>query len=264
MATIFDPTIEEIKKLARGAGEIALRYFRHKSMMHVANKFNDSDIVTAADKASDAYIREYISSHYPHHSILSEETGESVGDEGWRWVIDPIDGTTNFYSGIPFWAISIGLELNGVQEMGVVYMPYTDEMFSARRGKGAYLNDRRINVSEETKLSRCVVSTGFPVDKDTNPDNNLDNFAEIMPLVRDIRRLGSSASDTCYVAAGFQNAYWELNLHEWDINAATLIVKEAGGEVVRFRHDRGISILCGNKTICDEILSHLHHNANEK
>lgn len=253
------PTLHEIRELALEAGKIALEYFRHKDKMHIANKVNDSDIVTAADKACDTYIREYITTHYPHHSILSEELGETDGSDGWRWVVDPIDGTTNFYAGIPFWAVSIGLELNGTKQFGVVYMPATDEMFYAQKGLGAYLNGEPIHVSSETKLSRSVVSTGFPIDKDTNPDNNLDNFAAIMPRVRDMRRLGSSASDTCYTAAGFLDAYWELNLHEWDINAASLIMEEAGGKIIRFRDDRGISILCGNESLCNEMLSHLNN-----
>lgn len=253
------PTLNEIQELAREAGKIALSYFRHRDKMHVANKVNDSDIVTAADRACDTLIRDYITTHYPHHSILSEELGTLEGSEGWRWVIDPIDGTTNFYSGIPFWAISIGVELNGVTQFGVVYMPYTDELFSAQKGLGATLNGNPIHVSTETKLSKCVVSTGFPIDKGTNPDNNLDNFSGIMPLVRDMRRLGSSASDTCYVAAGFLDAYWELDLHEWDIKAASFIVEEAGGKAIRFRDDRGVSILCGNETVCNQLLPYLHN-----
>ena len=117
-----------------------------------------------------------------------EESGETDGSAGYRWVIDPIDGTTNFFAGIPFWAISIGVEHNGQTEIGVVYLPATGELFHAIRGQGAFLNDIPIHTSPESHLSRCVISTGFPVDKDTNPDNNLDNLAVIMPLVRDIRR----------------------------------------------------------------------------
>lgn len=253
------PTLKEIEDLALKAGKIAIEYFRHRNKMHVANKFNDSDLVTIADKACDSYIREYITAHYPHHSILSEELGSTVGTEGWRWVIDPIDGTTNFYSGIPFWAISIGLELNGIKQFGAVYMPATKELFSAQKGLGAHLNGEPIHVSSETELSRCVISTGFPIDKNINPDNNLDNFSAIMPRVRGIRRLGSSASDLCYVAAGFLDAYWELNLHEWDVNAASLIVEEAGGKVIRFRKDRGVSLLAGNQDICSELLGYIHN-----
>lgn len=252
------PLIEGMLDCARKAGEIAMRYFRSRDI-DVANKLNDSDIVTVADKECDAFIRNYIESGYPTHAILTEESGETSGTAEWRWVVDPIDGTTNFFAGIPFWGISIGVEHHGETVAGVFFMPATGEMFHAEKGKGAWMNGNQIHVAEESRLSRAVVSTGFPVDKDTNPDNNLDNLAAVMPKVRDIRRLGSAACDMCYVAAGFLNAYWELNLHEWDVNAATLIVHEAGGIVTRFRPDRGISLLCGNRAMHDRILPLLGH-----
>lgn len=235
-----------------------MKYFRSGNDIGMHNKLNDSDIVTIADKESERIIKDFIRSNFPDHAILSEESGETDGTTSYRWVIDPVDGTTNFFAGIPFWAISIGVEYRDRTEIGVVYLPATGELFHAVRGKGAYLNGKPIRVSAETHLSRSVISTGFPVDKDTNPDNNLDNLAAIMPLVRDMRRLGSAASDMCYVAAGFLNGYWELNLHEWDVNAATLIVEEAGGICTRFRPDRGISLLCAPPAIHDQLLPLLH------
>ncbi len=246
--------LDEIIDLARRAGDVAMTYFRHHDILTVENKLNDSDIVTIADRKCETLIKEFIRTHYPDHSILSEESGETDGTAGYRWVIDPIDGTTNFFSGIPLWAISIGVERDGRTEYGVVYLPAMGEMFSAERGKGAWLNGEPIRVSQEVKLSRSVISTGFPVDKDVNPDNNLDNLARILPLVRDIRRLGSAAADMCYVAAGFLGGYWEMNLHEWDVNAATLILSEAGGVCTRFRPDRGISVVCGPQAIHDQLL----------
>lgn len=235
-----------------------MKYFRSGNDIGMHNKLNDSDIVTIADKESERIIKDFIRTNFPDHAILSEESGETDGTASYRWVIDPVDGTTNFFAGIPFWAISIGVEYLGRTEIGVVYLPATGELFHAVRGKGAFLNGKPIRVSSETHLSRSVISTGFPVDKDTNPDNNLDNLAAIMPLVRDMRRLGSAASDMCYVAAGFLNGYWELNLHEWDVNAATLIVEEAGGICTRFRPDRGISLLCAPPAIHDQLLPILH------
>ncbi len=231
-----------------------MRYFRRKDI-DVENKLNDSDIVTVADKECDAYIRNFITTRYPGHAILTEESGESSGSQEWRWVVDTIDGTTNCFAGLPVWGISIGLERYGQTVMGVFFMPATGELFHAVKGNGAWLNAHRIHVAEENELSRSVISTGFPVDKDTDPDNNLDNLAAIMPKVRDIRRLGSAASDMCYVAAGFLNGYWELNLHEWDINAATLILRESGGICTRFREDRGISVVCANQSIHDHLLA---------
>lgn len=235
-----------------------MKYFRSGNDIGMHNKLNDSDIVTIADKESERIIQDFIRTNFPDHAILSEESGETDGTTSYRWVIDPVDGTTNFFAGIPFWAISIGVGYRDRTEIGVVYLPATGELFHAVRGKGAFLNGKPIRVSSETHLSRSVISTGFPVDKDTNPDNNLDNLAAIMPLVRDMRRLGSAASDMCYVAAGFLNGYWELNLHEWDVNAATLIVEEAGGICTRFRPDRGISLLCAPPAIHDQLLPLLH------
>lgn len=235
-----------------------MKYFRSGNDIGMHNKLNDSDIVTIADKESERIIKDFIRTNFPDHAILSEESGETDGTTSYRWVIDPVDGTTNFFAGIPFWAISIGVEYRDRTEIGVVYLPATGELFHAVRGKGAFLNGKPIRVSSETHLSRSVISTGFPVDKDTNPDNNLDNLAAIMPLVRDMRRLGSAASDMCYVAAGFLNGYWELNLHEWDVNAATLIVEEAGGICTRFRPDRGISLLCAPPAIHNQLLPLLH------
>ncbi len=250
--------LEQIIECARGAGEIALGYFRSGHDIDVHNKLNDSDIVTIADKESERYIKEFINTHFPGHAILSEESGVTAGASDYRWVVDPIDGTTNFFSGIPIWAISIGLEHHGERIIGVVYLPATGELFHACKGAGAYLNGRPIHASAQTKLSQSVISTGFPVDKDTNPDNNLDNLAAIMPRVRDIRRLGSAAADMCYVAAGFLTGYWELNLHEWDVNAATLIAEEAGAVCTRFREGREISMLCAPSAIHDQLLTLLN------
>lgn len=239
---------------ARRAGAVALSYFRGGRRLDIQTKSGESDIVTAADKESEAVIKDYIAGHFPHHAVLSEESGESSGDAPYRWVIDPIDGTTNFSSGLPLWAISIGVEHNGATEAGVVYLPFTDELFTAVRGGGAFLNGKQIRVSADQRLSHAVVSTGFPVDKDVNPDNNMDNVAAVLPLVRGLRRLGSASVDMCYVAAGFLGAYWELNLHEWDVCASTLIVEEAGGRCTCFRHDRNLSLVCGAPALHDAIL----------
>ncbi len=239
---------------ARRAGTVALSYFRGGRQLDIHIKSGESDIVTAADKASEAVIKEFIAANYPDHAILSEESGESGGEAPWRWVIDPIDGTTNFSVGLPFWAISIGIECRGETVIGVVYMPFTDELFHAVGGGGAYLNGKRIHVSPDDNLAHAVVTTGFPVDKDRNPDNNLDNVAAVLPHVRGMRRLGAASVDMCYVGAGFLNAYWELNLHEWDVCASTLVVNEAGGRCTRFRNDRNVSLLCGSPAIHDLIL----------
>ncbi len=246
--------INDIIECALAAGEIAMRYFRNRQITNVDNKLNDADIVTTADKESEQYIRKFIAEKYPHHAILAEESGLTQTGSEYRWVIDPIDGTTNFYAGIPFFAISIGVEYKGKTKYGVVYNPATSELFHAVRGEGAYLNHKEIHVSSETRLSRSVICTGFPVDKNVNRDNNLDNFSVILPKVRDMRRLGSAALDICYVGAGYLNGFWELGLHEWDVNAATLIAEEAGAICTRFRENRGVSILVASPSIHDQLL----------
>ncbi|MDE5983530.1 MAG: inositol monophosphatase, partial [Duncaniella sp.] len=190
---------------------------------------------------------------YPSHSILSEEMGAENHDSEYRWIIDPLDGTTNFSAGIPVFAVSIGIEHNGTPVVGVVYDPVLDELFTAVKGQGAFLNGTPIHVRENDRLDRAVVSTGFPVDKNVNPDNNLDNVARVLPLVRGMRRLGSAAMDICYVAAGFTDAYWEMNLHEWDVAAALLILDEAGGESYRFRDNRNVSVIASGRNLMPQL-----------
>ncbi len=170
-------------------------------------------------------------------------------------MIDPLDGTTNFSQGLPLFCVSIGIEHNGETVAGVVYAPYMDELFHAVKGEGAMLNGNPIKVSGKTRLDHSVVSTGFPVDKDVNPDNNLDNVARVMPCVRGLRRLGSAAVDICYCAAGFLDGYWEMNLHEWDVNAALLILAEAGGKAESFRDDRNVSIVAGTPEIQRQLMA---------
>ncbi|MDE5920407.1 MAG: inositol monophosphatase, partial [Paramuribaculum sp.] len=166
-----------------------------------------------------------------------------------RWVIDPLDGTTNFGSGLPVFAVSIGVEYKGETVIGIVFAPYLNEFFHAVKGQGAFLNGKPVRPSETDALGKAVVATGFPVDKGSTPDNNLDNLERIMPLVRGIRRLGSAATEICYVAAGLLDAHWELNLHPWDVSAALLIADEAGARHRFFRTDRNISVVTASPRI---------------
>lgn len=238
---------------AREAGSVLLHHFRTADL-DIHTKFNEADIVTRADRASEALLTGHIHRAYPTDAILSEESGTSPGDSGWRWVIDPLDGTTNFSAGLPLFSVSIGIEHCGVTMAGVVYAPRLGEMFHAVRGAGARLNGVPVHASATSRLSRAVVATGFPVDKDTNPDNNLDNLQRILPRVRGLRRLGSAAIDLSYVGAGFLDAYWELNLHPWDVSAGLLIAKEAGAEFTCFRTDRCESVIAGTPAIHDALL----------
>lgn len=252
--------LEDLLACIGQAGEIALSHFRTDGL-RVFNKLNDSDIVTEADREVEAFIRGFMANHYPSHSMLGEETGESPASaeddtktEGaWRWVVDPIDGTTNFYAGIPFWAVSIGIQGDGETQLAAVFNPATGELFHAVKGEGAFLNGKRIGVLGESRLSRCVVATGFPVDRASNPANNLAAFTRVLPRVRDVRRLGAASVDMAYTAAGFLSGYWELNLHEWDVCAGELIATEAGAVCDRFRPDRNVSMLCASPAIYQEL-----------
>ena len=252
----MDQIFQNMMTWAREAGDIQLSYFRGNDL-DITNKLCDSDIVTNADKASEQCLLRHIAETYPDHSVLAEESGVTDREGEYRWVIDPLDGTTNFSAGLPNFCVSIGLQRHGVTVAGVVYAPYLREMFCAVRGVGAFLNGNPIRVSGKQEPSKAVVCTGFPVDKETNIDNNLDNFANIFSHVRGIRRLGSAAVDICYCAAGFLDGFWELNIHDWDVCAAELIVEEAGGKVTRFRDDRGVSTCVGTPAIHDWLLTRL-------
>lgn len=241
--------------MARGAGRIHLRYFRSAGL-HIDAKASESDVVTTADKEAEKFILQYLESHFPSHSVLSEESGARPAEHTFRWIIDPLDGTTNFSQGLPGFSVSIALEIDGKDALGVVYAPRLDEMFHATAGQGAYLNGQRLRCPDKSLLSRAVVATGFPVDKDSNADNNLPNVARITPLVRGMRRLGSAALDLCYTGAGFLDAYWEMNLHEWDVAAGRLIAREAGAVYGLWRplDQRGICALAASPSLYPQLL----------
>ena len=262
--TSLNAILNHAMTMAREAGEVQLKLFRSQEL-EIATKQNDFDVVTAADKASEKIIVESINSLYPDHSILTEESGfSSHGNNEWEWVIDPLDGTTNYSSGLPWFNVSIGVKHKGKAVVGVVYAARLGELFCATLGGGASLNGSPIAPSGTPLLSKAVVATGFPYDKATNPDNNLDNFMRIMPIVRGLRRLGSAALDICYVASGFLDAYWEMNLNEWDVCAAMLIAHEAGAYAERFRPDRNWSILAANQALAPALLQELNRGKQEQ
>lgn len=261
-SAMYDEFLNFIFPLAKGAGEIQLAYFRGDDL-GIETKSNAYDVVTRADKESEAYIVQAILGRYPGHGILGEEGGV-MGTAGsdYRWVIDPLDGTTNYSQGLPIFSVSIALQHKGETVAGVVYAPYLGELFWASKGGGAYMKSRsgevkRLQVSAKQTLATSVLATGFPYDKDVNPDNNSDNVARIVPYVRDIRRLGSAAYDLSCIAAGLLDGYWELDLHEWDVCAANLIVREAGGVVCDFRRNRGVSQAAGNEVLVGEMLKYI-------
>lgn len=246
---------------AMDAGRIQRSKFR-SSNLQMETKSSVHDMVTEVDKACEALLIERISSRYPDHNILGEESGEHCANPNaeWEWVVDPLDGTNNYSQGLPIFCVSIGVRYQGETVVGVVYVPFLDELFSAVRGEGASWNGRNIHVSRKTNLDECVLGSGFPYDKGTNPINNIDNASSIIPHVRGFRRMGSAAYDLCCVAAGLLDGYWELDLKPWDACAGSLIVEEAGGVIKPFRNDRHISIVAGNRTIIEQIYSHLNKN----
>ena len=233
--------LQSARQMGREACEVLKKHFRRRDL-DIEDKGSAYDIVTEADKGSERIILDYLHSRYPDHAILSEESGDDHRQAQYQWVIDPLDGTVNYSAGIATYCISIGLKAEGETLMGYVYAPSLDEEFWAIRGKGAYGPYGRLEAKGTTELQRAVISTGFPYDKATNPDNNLDRFAQVI------------AMDLSYVAAGWLDGYWELNLKEWDACAGELIAQEAGAVVKRYRNDHGICIFAACPDIAPALL----------
>ena len=252
----LDNTLELVVVWAKEVGEVQRSYFR-SGHLELETKSTVHDVVTKVDKLSESMLIERIGKCFPDHSVLGEESGEHDAHSDYLWVVDPLDGTNNYSQGLPVFCVSIGLQYRGETLLGVVYAPYLNELYTAIRGKGAFLNNASIHVSDKTELDRSVLATGFPYDKDVNPDNNSDNVARIVPYVRYIRRPGSAAYDLSCIAAGLLDGYWELDLHEWDVCAANLIVREAGGVVCDFRRNRGVSQAAGNEVLVGEMLKYI-------
>ena len=189
------------------------------------------NLVSEIDRGAEEKIIRHIHSHFPHHSILAEESGGDTGPAEYRWIIDPLDGTTNFLHGLQIFSVTIGVEHNGEVIAGVVYNPNADELFTAEQSSGAYLNGVRISVSDKRELIDSLLVTGFPYDIAANPHHAVEHFVSFLYEAGGIRRLGSAAIDLAYVAAGKFDGFWEVHLHPWDMAAGTLLVREAGGMV---------------------------------
>ncbi|WP_228101534.1 inositol monophosphatase family protein [Paenibacillus donghaensis] len=201
-----------------------------------------SDLVTEVDKGAEQMIRKLIFTHFPDHAILGEEgvepgpeasakALEKYADEEYLWIVDPVDGTTNFVHGFPFFSVSIALAHKGEVIVGVIYDPSRDEMFVAEKGKGAYVHGKRMKVSGETTLEQSLIATGFPVGRDSTLPANMAGLAHLAPKVRNIRCGGSAALHLAYVAAGRLTGFWEIGLNAWDIAAGALLVTESGGQI---------------------------------
>ena len=193
----------------------------------------DSDLVTEYDKMTEDFLVNLIQSNFPEHSIIGEENGHQAGNPVARWIVDPIDGTTNYAHGLPYFCVSVAFVDEEGSKYGVIYDPVGDECFSAERGKGAWLNGNPIHVSQTEEMKRALMVTGFSHNLDEHVDRNIELFQEMNEAVRAMRRMGAAALNMANVAAGRMDAYWELLVKPWDIAAGLLIVQEAGGTVTR-------------------------------
>lgn len=244
-----------IKAVEAGAQQLK-HYFNGE--FKISNKEGINNLVTEADHAAEKAIIEVIKSDFPGHFILSEEVGEIVMDSEYKWIIDPIDGTVNFANGIPICCVSIGLEHNGEMILGAVYNPFMNEFFFAQKGFGASLNDKKISVSNKTKVIKSCLVTGFPYTYLDEPNGPLQIFERFIRKGVPVRRLGSAAIDLCWVAAGRFDGFYEHKLQAWDSAAGFLIVEEAGGKVTDFKGDYYSPyqphIVASNGHIHDELL----------
>lgn len=226
----MQPTLDEVIRWAKEAGALLRQGFGKR---HDVRYKGLIDPVTEMDRASEALLLERIREAFPHHAIISEESGALSGDREHRWYIDPLDGTVNYAHGLPIFAVSLAYYEGNQPCLGVVYDPMRDECFYAERGKGAFINDQPIQVSATPDLIHALLVTGFPYDLDGHRPDNLDLFALFTRRTQGVRRLGSAALDLCYVASGRLDGYWELELAPWDLAAGVLIAREAGARVTR-------------------------------
>ncbi len=220
------------ERTARAAGQLLLKSFHSRRKVSYKGKI---DLVTEMDIKSEKLIVRQLSALLPEATFLTEEESVAQHDSELKWIIDPLDGTTNYAHTFPVWCVSIALEYRDKIVLGVVFDPTRDEMFTAARGVHSRLNGKNIHVTERKELSHCLLATGFPYDIRTSSINNLRNFANFVKSARAVRRAGSAALDLCYVAAGRFDGFWELKLHAWDTAAGILIVEQAGGKVSDFK-----------------------------
>jgi myo-inositol-1(or 4)-monophosphatase len=255
------PMLNIAVKAARRAGAIINRAALEGGALEIKSK-NKNDFVTQVDKAAEQAILGILRAAYPEHSVLAEESGDTPGARpDYLWVIDPLDGTTNYIHGFPQYCVSIALEHKGVLTHGVVYDPGKNELFTASRGRGAFLDDRRIRVAKCTRLQDALVGTGFPFKEQSRLDLYLRQLRTMMTSSAGVRRAGAAALDLAYVAAGRLDAFWEMGLSRWDMAAGALLIQEAGGMVADLQGgsaylDKG-EIAAGTPKVLPELLEAL-------
>ncbi len=235
MSPNLHPMLNVAVKAARAAGAIINRAALDIEAVRISQK-QVNDYVTEVDQAAEQIIIETLLTAYPHHGILAEESGSEHGnpDADHIWIIDPLDGTTNFIHGFPVYCVSIALSVRGRIEQAVIFDPTRNDLFSATRGRGAYMNDRRLRVSKRIRMQECLLSTGFPFRTGDNFTQYLRMMNDVMPRVAGLRRPGAAALDLAYVAAGFTDGFFETGLSSWDVAAGSLLVTEAGGLIGNF------------------------------
>ncbi|MGA0611951.1 inositol monophosphatase family protein [Caldimonas sp. KR1-144] len=262
MSQALHPMLNTAVKAARAAGALINRAALDIERVQVTAK-SHNDFVTEVDQAAEQAVIETLLTAYPGHGILAEESGRAHGakDSDYLWIIDPLDGTTNFIHGFPVYAVSIALSFRGQIQQAVVYDPSRNDLFYASKGRGAFLNDRRIRVSKRTRMLECLIGTGFPFRKGDNFKRYLKMFEEVSSACAGLRRPGAAALDLCYVAAGYYDGFFETGLSPWDCAAGSLIITEAGGLVGNFTgesdflHQR--ELVAGNPRIYAQLVQML-------
>jgi len=245
-------------KACRKAAKTLIRDFGEIEKLQVSVK-GPGDFVTNSDKKVEQILIDELQKARPNYSVLSEEIGEINNDESFRWIIDPIDGTSNFLHGIPHFAISLGLEQNKEIICGIIYDPIKDELFSAEKGNGSYLNNQRMRVSARSKLKDCIIFTGGPKISAKDRELSLKEYNKFSTkILTPIRKMGSASLDLAYVAAGRCDGFWQRNLNYWDIAAGIILVKEAGGYITDFEgkneYIENKNILATNSLINEEMI----------
>ena len=267
METHMHPMLTIAVKAAREAGRIITRASSDVSALKVRSKsFND--FVTEVDQAAERAIIQTLQDAYPDHGFLGEESGKSNSDAENVWIIDPLDGTTNFLHGFPQYAVSIALQQQGVLTQAVIYDPNRNDLFTATRGRGAFLNDKRIRVSNRAKLQESIIGTGFPFRDFEHLDTYIAMFKDMIKKTTGLRRPGSAALDLAYVAAGWYDGFWEIGLSRWDIAAGGLLIQEAGGIVGDFEGNESWletgNIAAGNPKVFAQMLQVLSPHLTDK
>jgi myo-inositol-1(or 4)-monophosphatase len=251
------PILNVATKAAREAGRIINRASQDVGSLKIQTK-DYNDYVSEVDRSAEQAIIDVLKEAYPTHGFLGEESGKTNSDAESIWIIDPLDGTTNFLHNFPAYCVSIALQEKGVLTQAVIYDPVRNDLFTATKGRGAFLNDRRIRVTSRSKLQESLISTGFPFKDYSYLDTYLDIFKDMIKRTSGIRRPGSAALDLAYVAAGYSDGFFEINLSPWDIAAGALLVQEAGGIVGDFEGNESWlktgNIVAGNPKVFGQML----------